>query len=321
MKIGKEHITPVLETKFLSLLDIQYESGKHYFNTTRRGSDDVVAVKSDKEFKEMLPDAVSCIVILEVPDEEPKLLLSYEYRYPAGRFLLSVPAGLIDEQDKANPNAIVLTAIREIQEEIGLTVKETDSITVINPLVFSSPGMTDESNALVCVIMRSNDLSELSQKGAQGSEHFDGFELLTQDAAFEVLRNGRDKNGNFYPVYTWAALSYFVSGTWKTDFYPNEHFEVQKPKLKTYKVSFHADCMTGTESYRVTAKNLDSAKELFENYIQNTKTAHFWRYAIRDVKHHRGYIKWEEVEGKEEEQGVNQLPYHKWNSGSDHIRD
>lgn len=321
MKIEKEHIVPVLETKFLSLLDIQYESGKHYFNTTRRNMDDVVAVKSDKEFKNMLPDAVSCIVILEIPKEEPKLLLSYEYRYPAGRFLLSVPAGLIEEQDKADSNAIVSTAIREIEEETGLVMKETDSITIINPLVFSSPGMTDESNALVCIIMHPEDLSELSQIGAKGSEQFDGFELLTHDAAQKVLQSGRDKNGNFYPVYTWAALSYFVSGIWKTDFYSNEHFEVQKPKLKTYKVSFHASCMSGAENYHVTAKNLESAKSLFESYIQNTKSAYFWERAVKEAKHHQGYVKWEETDRKDEKETINELPYNKWNTGSDHLWD
>ncbi len=92
---------------------------------------------------------------------------------------------------------------------------EGDRVFAVNPLVFSTPGMTDESNALVCAVLRNADLSALSQEGAVGSEQFDGFALLTREDAIRVLRDGRDERGNFYPLYTWAALSYFVSDAWK----------------------------------------------------------------------------------------------------------
>lgn len=316
MKIQNENIVTVLRTKFLSLLDLQYEPKKHYFSATRRAANDIVAIKSDEEFKNMCPDAVSCIVILEIPGEEPKILLSYEYRYPINRFLLSVPAGLVDEKEKTNPDSVVLTAIREIWEETGLTVKDTDSITVINPLVFSSPGMTDESNALVCIVLHPDNLSELSQKGADGTELFNGFELLTQSEAIEVIQNGRDKNGNFYPVYTWAALVYFVSGAWKTD------FDSQTDGLKSYTVSFHASCMTGTEKYRVVAKDLDAAKQFWENYVQNSRLAYLWEQAVKGMKnHYGGYVHWKETEQRGIRQGVFKLSYDAWNTGSDHLRD
>ena len=163
----------------------------------------------------MLPDAVSCFVILECKDKEPVLLTFYEYRYPAGQYLLSVPAGLLDEKDKNEENPIFSTAIREIKEETGLSFGRNDSITMVSPLSFSTPGMTDESNALVCVVMHPDDLSELSQEGAVGSELFSGFELLTKEQAMEVLKAGRDKYGNFFSMMTWAGLMYFVSDMWK----------------------------------------------------------------------------------------------------------
>lgn len=208
MRLKREHIGTMLRTKFLSLLDIHYKQTKHYFSVTRRNVEDIIAIKTDKEFQESFPDAVSCFVVIRTPDGPPRLLLSYEYRYPAGRFLLSVPAGLIDKEDDRK-DVIIQTAIREIKEETGLRVKDTDSVNIINPFVFSSPGITDESNALVCVVMDMNNEPKLTRKGAKGSELFDEFELVTPAAAVELLNNGRDKNGNFYPVYTWAALSYF----------------------------------------------------------------------------------------------------------------
>lgn len=215
IQIKQENIVPIFESPFVSLADIQYAPGRHYYDATRHAMDDLTALKTDGEFETMLPDAVSCIVILDMPGQEPKLLLSYEYRYPTGQFLLSVPAGLLDKEDREEADPLLSATIREIREETGLEVQETDSVTVVNPLVFSTPGLTDESNALMCVLLHPADTSALSQEGAVGSEQFDGFCLLTKSQAREVLRAGRDERGKFYPLYTWAALMYFVSDMWK----------------------------------------------------------------------------------------------------------
>ena len=106
--------------------------------------------------------------------------------------------------------------LREAKEETGLTLKENDKLFTINPLLFSSPGMTDESNALMCAVITLDDTMQLSQAGAVGSECFDGFELISKEDATALLKNGQDKNGIFYSVYTWAALMYFISDIWKT---------------------------------------------------------------------------------------------------------
>lgn len=215
--IQKEKITTILDEKYVKVYDLEYENGKHYLNASRRTLDELVAVKSDEEVKTMLPDAVSCFVIVKTPKDEPRLLLNYEYRYPAGQFLLSVPAGLIDPQDKKKENPLVATAIREIKEETGLDIKSTDKVYVVDSFVYSTPGMTDESNGLVCAVLNLDDLSQLSQDGAEGSEYFDGFELVTKERAKQLLKEGRDKAGNFYSVYTWASLMYFISDLWKDE--------------------------------------------------------------------------------------------------------
>jgi ADP-ribose pyrophosphatase len=207
--IRKENIETLMESRFIKVFDLQYAPGKHYYDASRRPLDNLVAHKSDEEFKAMLPDAVSCFVILKIANDAPKLLTSYEYRYPAGQFLLSPPAGLIDPEDaqlasvpaqetsagsdsdnadaessqsasdanctskstqRPQDAAILSAAAREIHEETGLVVKETDRIFVVNPLLFSSPGMTDESNALVLAVYDLPDLAELNQDGAEGSE-------------------------------------------------------------------------------------------------------------------------------------------------------
>ncbi len=215
LQIKKEQVETLYETRFIKVFDLRYAEGKHYFDATRRNKEDLAAVKTEEEFRSMLPDAVTCIVVLKVPGEEPRLLMSYEYRYPAGRFLLSPPAGLIDPADRNASEPQIVTAKREIFEETGISVKETDRVYLVNPCLFSTPGMTDESNALVAAVVEIPDLSALKQTGAVGSERFDGFALLTEADAREILKNGRDDNGHYYSVYTWAALLYFATGLWK----------------------------------------------------------------------------------------------------------
>lgn len=213
--IHKENVKSLFESKFIKVFDLQYAKDKHYYDATRRSLDQLVATKSDEEFRTMLPDAVTCVVILNIKNEQPKLLLTKEYRYPTGQFLLSPPAGLLDAEDEAAENPILSAAKRELKEETGLQLQEKDSLSVINPLLFSSPGMTDESNALVCAVIHLDDTSALSQAGAVGSECFDGFQLLSVTDAKEILKTGRDLDGIFYSVYTWAALMYFVSDLWR----------------------------------------------------------------------------------------------------------
>lgn len=217
--ITRECVKPMLENKFLRVYDLQYEPGRHYYDATRRPQDDICATKSDEEMRTMVPDAVSCFVIVEFPGEEPGLLLTEEFRYPAGRFLLSVPAGLIDPDDKAQHSPVLSAAAREIHEETGLVIGKKDTLKVVSPMVFSTPGMTDESNALACAVIRPGTRQmlkkELTQDGAEGSECFDGFVFVDKERAAKLIADGVDSRGIPYPVYTWMALMYFLSDLWK----------------------------------------------------------------------------------------------------------
>ena len=213
--IEKKNVKELFQSKFIKVFDLQYEENRHYFNATRRNEDDLVAVKPTEEFKKMLPDAVSCFVIWNPPQGEPRILMNKEFRYPTGQFLLSVPAGLIDPKDKEEKNPLETTAIREVKEETGIDVGETDIVEVVNPCLFSTPGMTDESNALVKIILNRETLAGMTQDGAEGSECFDGFSLLTKEQAKKILKDGTDEDGIFYSMYTWAALTYFVADLWK----------------------------------------------------------------------------------------------------------
>jgi ADP-ribose pyrophosphatase len=210
-RFNNDNIKELYDARFLRLYDLQYKEGAHYYDVSRRASENLVARKSDEEFRNMLPDAVTIAVVVEAAGEEPRLLLNYEYRYPVGQYLLSPIAGLIDKEDSKEEDPLTAAAKREIFEESGLRVKDTDRIEVVNPCAFSSPGMTDESNAFLYAHIKVQDLSELSQEGAEGSELFSGYELVNKEEALKLFASGRDKYGNFFSIATWVVLAVFIS--------------------------------------------------------------------------------------------------------------
>ena len=209
--IDKNNIETLYENRFLKCYDLRYAEGKHYYESSRRKKDELVVRKNDPEFKNMLPDAVTIAVVLHLPGNDTRLLMSYEYRYPIGQFLLSPVAGLLDPEDRNCEEPLISASVREIKEETGLTVKPDDKVYVLNPCAFSTPGMTDESNAFLCAEITLDDTDILNHKGAVGTELFDGFELLDRARAEKIYHDGRDKKGNFYSLAAWMVLGIFLS--------------------------------------------------------------------------------------------------------------
>ena len=197
---------PLFENRYVNVYDLVYEDGRHYYDASRRKQDDLLAGKENAG----LPDAVSAFVILRCPDGQERLLLFHEYRYPTGRYVLSIPSGLIDEQDRETEDPCVHAILRELKEETGLILQEGDEVRLISPFVFCTPGLSDERTALLAVHATLDSSHHLSQSGAEGSEIFDGFQLVTRKQAEDILARGTDDEGEPYPLVTWAAMMYFL---------------------------------------------------------------------------------------------------------------
>jgi len=201
-------VETLLDTPFIRVFDLQYAPGRHYYDATRRTREQLVAGLEEKAYRSMIPDAVSICAVWHEEGREDRMLLNREYRYPLGQFVTSVPAGLIDPEDRglAREDAIRTAAVRELREETGIETGVRDRFQVLNPCLFSSPGMTDESNAMVRIDLYGHQESELTQRNAVGSEKFEGFRMVTREEALGVMREEP------ISVYTWIGLSAFVYG-------------------------------------------------------------------------------------------------------------
>ena len=215
---NKPQVTELYGTRFVKLYELSYDDGAHYFEASRREAPNLLATKDEDELVAALPDAVSACLVIVTPNDEPRMVLNYEYRYPTGQYVLGIPSGLIDARDLAEDDPLVTSMTREIAEETGVQLGAEDRIWVINQLLFNTPGLTDESTALLCAVAKLDDLATLSHAGAEGSERFGAFELLTKAEVRKVLTEGRDPRGHFYPMVAWAAMTYFACDLWKDGF-------------------------------------------------------------------------------------------------------
>ncbi|KAL9286498.1 Nudix hydrolase 14 [Arabidopsis thaliana] len=107
----------------------------------------------DKETGQKVPGivfargpAVAVLILLE-SDGETYAVLTEQVRVPTGKIVLELPAGMLDD-DKGD---FVGTAVREVEEEIGIKLKKEDMVDLtafLDPStgyrIFPSPGGCDE---------------------------------------------------------------------------------------------------------------------------------------------------------------------------------
>jgi ADP-ribose pyrophosphatase len=129
----------------------------------------------------------------------PNLVVIKEFRVPIQDYVYSIPAGLVDPGE-----TIEEAADRELQEETGLYIK---SIQLITPPLYSSPGMTDESAAIVYATAIGN----LSSNQLEASEDITAF-LADKEQIKTLIK---DKNNKFdakaYLVFQqFATFGYLI---------------------------------------------------------------------------------------------------------------
>lgn len=103
------------------------------------------------------PGAVAVVAL----DEQDRVVLIHQYRYPLGRRLWELPAGLLDVAGEPP----LSTARRELAEEVGLAAEQWSLLVD----VASSPGFTDQGER----VFLARSLSQVDRPSAAGDEEAD----------------------------------------------------------------------------------------------------------------------------------------------------
>jgi ADP-ribose pyrophosphatase len=152
-------LTPLAESKFLSLYDAEYKNKKgnekHWIIASRKNYETLKAqLAGEKE------EALDAVIIAAFHKETKSLVIIRQFRIPINNYVYEIPAGLLDGDES------IETAVRrELKEETGLSLIGINYEKTKNK-VYVSTGMTDESVAMVyctCEGTISNEYLEVDE--------------------------------------------------------------------------------------------------------------------------------------------------------------
>ena len=172
LKLTENYISP-----YLSHYHSESEYNGHIKEYDFVSRNSFMSAKPEKLSQPYKSDAVSIFVQNE---DKSKLLLIKEFRYAVNNYVISTPAGLIE-----NNEDIKSAAIRELYEEIGY---KEDQIKINHVLLpsYSAIGLSDEQVASVFVTV---DDSIKPKQHLESSEDIEYFWIDAHDAEY-FLENG-----------------------------------------------------------------------------------------------------------------------------------
>lgn len=137
-----KNIKTLAATKYLSLYSADYINKKGDLRNWTIASRKKLETVENKFFNNG-EDNIDAVIIFAEHVDEKKLVLIRQFRVPINNYVIELPAGLIDGNEK-----IEEAARRELKEETGLDLIDIDR-EATKEKVYISAGMTDESVALV----------------------------------------------------------------------------------------------------------------------------------------------------------------------------
>ncbi len=169
-------ITPLAETKYLSLYDAEYENKKgdkrHWTIASRKDYSTLMA-----QFFQGREESIDAVIIAAIHESTNSLVLIKQFRIPLNDYVYELPAGLVDK------NEVMEEAVgRELKEETGLSLLKID-YEKTKQKVYVSSGMTDESVAMVYCSCE----GELSDRYLEDDEDIEAI-LVNRQEARELLK-------------------------------------------------------------------------------------------------------------------------------------
>lgn len=171
-------VNALIETKFVGLYDVKY------INKVGNERSWTVASRKDKNTLEGIYlnneiDKIDAVIICAYHKDEKKLVIIKEFRVPINKYILELPAGLVDSGDDNFEN----TVRRELKEETGLDLVSVNLEKSHNQ-VYLSPGMTDESVAFINCICK----GEISREYLEDDEDIEAI-LVSREEALNYINN------------------------------------------------------------------------------------------------------------------------------------
>jgi ADP-ribose pyrophosphatase len=139
-----------------------------------------------------LRPAAAALPILDDTSGEEKIVMVQQFRYPVGREMLEIPAGVVEERETPQ-----LCIKRELKEEIGYSAKTLKHLVTIYP----SPGVIDE--LLHIFVARGLRKSSAEQ---DADENINDIVVVTLDDGLRMIKSGRITDAK-----TIIALLFYVS--------------------------------------------------------------------------------------------------------------
>lgn len=132
--------------RFLNYYTLTYDVKKkdkegvvEYYIASRHNENELLPLTH----KTSIPDGVLIpLYYIDPNTKEISVLLTRQFRPAIGSYVTSVPAGLVDKNDKD----ILETAIREAKEEAGAVITDLEVLVDTGP---TSSGFSDETNGIV----------------------------------------------------------------------------------------------------------------------------------------------------------------------------
>lgn len=167
MKLNSFIEKPV--SKFISLYHAVFQIGE-----TVKTYDYVSRNVGLKEINQK-PYQSNAVTIFVFNQDQSKMLLIKEFRFPINNYVIASPAGLIDDGEDFKT-----AALRELYEEIGYRPEQVTITSTLLPS-YSSVGLTDEQTASVFVTV---DDSIKPKQNLEGTEDIEYFWVTPQDAQY-----------------------------------------------------------------------------------------------------------------------------------------
>ncbi|CAN5508368.1 NUDIX hydrolase [soil metagenome] len=131
--------------------------------------------------------------------EDGTVALVRQYRHPAGKFLLEIPAGSLDGDESPETGAL-----RELEEEIGVVAAKIEKLSEF----YVSPGFLTEK----MFVYLATGLTETTQR--LDTDEIIEIKRLTFDEAFELIRTGGIEDGKTIVGLIMAGTRLGISATY-----------------------------------------------------------------------------------------------------------